>query len=132
MFLKPKPEKLLRKKVAQNRHVRCDDTSVVVSVTDRTKRDLTKRFDDIDIDWSLVEKQFVKWGELFRSGKKLRVNLSFHYTDSYQSSARTQRRGNKRGSSATQRMLAELDTATQPDIEQNGSWSHPLGRKSTL
>lgn len=92
-----------------------------MSVTDRTERDLIKRFDDIDIDWSLVEKQFVKWGELFRSGKKLRVDLSFNYTESSQSSAGTQRRGNKRGSSATQRMLAELDTATQPDAEQNGS-----------
>ena len=36
MFLKPKLEKLLRKKVAQNRQVKCDDTSVTVSVTDRT------------------------------------------------------------------------------------------------
>jgi hypothetical protein len=121
MFLKHKLEKLLRKKVAQNRHVRCDDTSVVVSVTDRTERDLVKRFEDIDIDWSVVEKQFIKWGELFRSGKKLRVNLSFNYTDSYSSSVRTQRRGDKRGSSATQRMLAELDTVTQPDIQQEGS-----------
>ena len=35
-----------------NRHIRCDDTTVVASVTDRSERDLTKRFDDIDIDWS--------------------------------------------------------------------------------
>lgn len=50
MILKPKLEKLLRKKLAQNRHVQCDDTNVVVSVTDRSERDLIKRFDDIDIN----------------------------------------------------------------------------------
>jgi len=120
MLLKPKLDRLLQKKVAQDRHIRCDDTSVLVSVTDRGERDLVKRFDDIDIDWSLVQKQLIKWGELFRSGKKLRVDLSFNYTDSYQSSARTQRRENKRGSSATQRMLAELDTVTQPGADQEG------------
>jgi len=87
----------------------------------RTERDLVKIFDDLDIDWSLVEKQFIKWGELFRACKKLRVSISFNYTDSYQSSARTQRGGNKRGSSATQWMLVELDAATQLDADQEGS-----------
>jgi hypothetical protein len=50
MFLKPKLDKLLRKKVAQNKNIRCDNTTVVTSMTDRSKRNLTKRFDDIDID----------------------------------------------------------------------------------
>jgi hypothetical protein len=75
MLLKPKLEKLLRRKLAQNRSVQCDETNVVVSATGRSERDLTKRFDDIDIDWSIVEKQLLAWGELFRSGKKLRVDL---------------------------------------------------------
>jgi hypothetical protein len=38
---------------------------VVVLVTDRLERDLTKRFDERDIDWFLVERQFVTWGESF-------------------------------------------------------------------
>ena len=49
--LLPKVETLLRKKLAQNRHVRCDDTSVTVSVSARTEKDLVKRFDDLSIDW---------------------------------------------------------------------------------
>ncbi|KAH0533761.1 hypothetical protein FGG08_007572 [Glutinoglossum americanum] len=53
--LKSKLEGLLRKKVAQNRRVRCDDTSVTVSVTDRAECDLIKIFDDLNIDWSIVE-----------------------------------------------------------------------------
>jgi hypothetical protein len=93
-------------------------------VTDRTKRDLVKRFDDLDIEWILAEKQFITWGELFLSGKKLRVSLSFNYTDAYQSSVHMQRRGSQRGSSATQRMRAELDSVTQPDVEQEGG-CHP-------
>jgi hypothetical protein len=44
------------KKVAENRDVRCDDTNVIESVTGRSERDLVKRFDDIDIDWSIIEK----------------------------------------------------------------------------
>jgi hypothetical protein len=42
MFLKPKLDRLLRRKVAQNRNIRCDDISVIASVTDRSQRDLTK------------------------------------------------------------------------------------------
>jgi hypothetical protein len=63
MFRKPKLEKLLRRKVAQNRHVQSDDTTISVSVTDRSHRDLTKRFDDTDIDWTIVEKQLINWGD---------------------------------------------------------------------
>jgi len=39
VFLKPKLDRLLHKKVTQNKHVSCDDISVV-SVTDRGERDL--------------------------------------------------------------------------------------------
>jgi hypothetical protein len=120
MFLKPKLEKLLRKKLSQNRSIRCDETNVVVSVTGRSERDLTKRFDDTDIDWTIVERQLLGWGELFRSGKKLRITISFHYTDSSGSAAAPGR--GKRGSSATKQMLA--DRAAQLDAEQDTS-GHP-------
>jgi len=121
MFLKPKLDRLLRRKVAQNRNIRCDDTSVVASVTDRSQRDLTKRFDNIDIDWSGIEKQLIGWGELFRYGKKLRISISFNYVDS-QPPTGTIKRGAKRGSSATQRMLS--DRAAQLDAEEDSD-GHP-------
>jgi hypothetical protein len=57
MVLKPKLERLLRKMLLQNRHVRSDDTNVIVSVNHRSERDLIKRFEDIDVDWSIIEKQ---------------------------------------------------------------------------
>jgi hypothetical protein len=60
LCLKPKVEKVQGKKVAYNRHVEFDDTSVVVSVNDRSQRDLTKRFDSMDIDWSVIERQLTR------------------------------------------------------------------------
>jgi hypothetical protein len=50
----------LSKKVAHNRHVEFNDTSVVVSVNDRSQRDLTKRFDNMDVDWSVIERQLIQ------------------------------------------------------------------------
>jgi hypothetical protein len=81
LYLKHRVEKLLDKKVAHNRDVVFDDTSVVVSVNDRSQRDLTKRFDNLNIDWSVIKRQLIRWGELFWAGKRLRVDLSFNYID---------------------------------------------------
>jgi hypothetical protein len=48
--LKDKVDKLLCRKLPRGRQVKCDDTSVVASVNDRSERDLTKGFDDMDIE----------------------------------------------------------------------------------
>jgi hypothetical protein len=124
--LKPNLDDLIQRKVAQNRTVRCDDTTIVASVNDRSERDLTKRFNDTNIDWSVIEKQLIKWGELFRSGKKLRLNISFKYVDSQRPTDTAtklgSKPGSKRGLSATKRMLA--DRATQLDAEEESS-GHP-------
>ena len=64
MVLQPKLEKLLRRKLTQNRQVRCDDINIVVSVSGRTERGLVKRFDNLSIDWSIVAKQLTVWSEL--------------------------------------------------------------------
>jgi hypothetical protein len=56
LFLKPKLEKLLCKKVSSNRRVTPDDTNVVVSVAERFERDLTRRFDETDIEWPVIER----------------------------------------------------------------------------
>jgi hypothetical protein len=115
MCLKPKLEGLLQKKLTRNRQVRCEDTNVVVSVSDRTERDLVKRFDDLSIDWSMVEKKFLGWSELFRSGKKLRVELTFNYVDSHQPATAAKKGRSIQASSATQLMLG--DRAAQLDAE---------------
>jgi hypothetical protein len=55
VILRGKLEKLLQGKTSREGRVRSDDTSIVVSVNDRSQRDLTKRYDNLDIDWTAVE-----------------------------------------------------------------------------
>jgi hypothetical protein len=120
LILQPKLEKLLCKKVPSNKRVMPDDTSVVVSVTGRSERDLIKRFDEIEIDWPVIEKQLIAWGELVRAGKRLRVDLSFNYLETGQPLPGSSRTGDKQGfSSATQQMRTE--GAMQPDAEEESS-----------
>jgi hypothetical protein len=121
LFLQPKLEELLRKKLPRNRCVRPDDTNVVVSVTDRSKRDLVKQFDGLDIQWSLVESRLVARSELYQTGKKPRVDLLFNYTDADdQIVTMAQKKGDKRGTtSSTRHMLTER--AAQLDAEQEVS-----------
>jgi hypothetical protein len=70
LFLQPNLEKSLRRQLPHNKCVGSDDTDVVVSVTEHSEWDLTKRYDDAEIDWSVVKKNLATWGELFRAGKK--------------------------------------------------------------
>ena len=110
MTLKGKLEKLLEGKTLRNGRVKSDDTSIVVSVNDRSQRDLMKRFDHLDIDWAAVEKQLLRWGEMFCRGKKLRLSIFFKYVADGRLSKTTSGRVEKRGrSSVTKRMLTERD-----------------------
>lgn len=69
MFLRPKLKKLLYKKLSQNRLVKIDNIDVVVLMIDYIKCDLRKRFDDANINLTIVKQQLVIWGELFRASK---------------------------------------------------------------
>ena len=108
--IKQKAENVLCRKIARNRRVRLDDTTVVVSVNDRSQRDLTKRFERTDIDWTAIQRQLMLWETLFHQGKKLRLCISINYLDSDESSSGTDKRGQ---TSVTRRMLnareAEID-----------------------
>ena len=101
LFLWPKLEKLLYKKLSLNKRIRPDDTNIVVSMTKRSERDLTKRFDKTDINQPVIEKQLIVQRELFYINKKLRVDISFNYLETDQQLS-TSRKRDKRGfSSAT-------------------------------
>jgi hypothetical protein len=59
MLLQPKLGALLGKKIYNSMRVRPDDSNVVVSVNERSERDLIKRFDEVQVDWSVVDKQLL-------------------------------------------------------------------------
>ncbi|CAI7580189.1 unnamed protein product [Penicillium pancosmium] len=114
---------LLRRKIARRRRVRLDDTELVLSVNDRSQRDLTKRFESTSIDWTAMEKQLLAWAHLYRLGKKLRLQISLNYIeDSGPLPSTTDKRGK---SSVTKRMLADRDA--QIDAEQ-ASGQHSVWR----
>ncbi|KAL0933549.1 uncharacterized protein CTRU02_212512 [Colletotrichum truncatum] len=124
--LRQKLDKLVRKKLPSNKSFRIDDTNVTVSVRDRSQRDLVKRFDDLDIDWRVVERQLKAWGNLFRAGKELRVQMSFNYVESGPPTA--VQRGTKRAfSSVTQDRLHER--AAQLDAEESSTGQPSIWRR---
>jgi hypothetical protein len=126
LSLEKKLEKDLRRKTARHRQLRPDDTVIVASTTDRTKRNLTKRFDDTDISWTPVEKQLPMWSDLLLHGKELTLKISFKYVDDRRSPSAGWK-GEKRGkSSVTQKMLGERDA--QLDAEESTSGGRPIWR----
>ena len=112
-------ERLLEPKVGWNYIARVEDINVVVSVNARSERDLTKRFER-EIDWRMVEKRLVQWGDLFQDGKKLRVDITFNYVERTQqsSSSSSKRRGAR--TSATQQMLRARDIEVNAERESSG------------
>lgn len=110
--IKEDAEGILRQKIARGRRVILDDTALVLSVNDRTQRDLTKRFEGTSIEWTPVEKQLLAWGHMHRLGKKLRLQISINYIeDSGLLPSRTEKRGK---SLVTERMLADRDAQSTP------------------
>src|SRR6266536_5928613 len=127
MEVNTKLNDLLARKLPQNKSYRVDDTTVVVSVTDRTDRDLVKRFDDLDIDWTILEKQLHAWRHLFCIGKRLRIDISFNYIETGDPVGVSTRQGTKRGySSVSQYMLTER--AMQLDAEEDATGHSSIWR----
>lgn len=104
-----------------------DDTVIVVSISDRTKCKLTKRFDNTIVTWSAIEKQLLTWSDLSPKAKELRLKISFNYIDSHHSAQSANRKGEKRGkSSVTRRMIGERDARL--DTEDHTSGEKPIWR----
>lgn len=125
LSLEKKLEKVLRRKTSRHRRVIANDTVITVLTSDRTKRKLTKRFNDTDIIWTAIEKQLVMWSDVLFRGKELTPKISFNYINDRRSSPTCSRKGEKRGkSSVTKRILNERDT--QLNTEENASSEKPI------
>ncbi|ODM21121.1 hypothetical protein SI65_04174 [Aspergillus cristatus] len=103
--IKENAENTIRRKNKRNQRVRSDDTEVTVSVNDRSQDDLTKTFDNTNVE----EKQLLMWGNLLRlPGKRLKLRISINYIED--SDLSLSRNVDKRGSaSVTKGMLTERD-----------------------
>lgn len=125
-FLEEKVEQVKRRKEFQNRRVRLDDTFIVASVLqDRSQYDLYQQFYGFDIDWTVIEKQFLMWDDLFLKGKKLKLGISISYIGD-DNDPSPSRKGDKRGTrSVTKTMLAERDAQLNAD---HSSGKHSVWR----
>jgi hypothetical protein len=64
-FLEKKMQNFMGRKAPCDRRVRAEDTSIVVSVRNCSRRDLTKRYDKTDIDGTTIDRQLQKGSALF-------------------------------------------------------------------
>ncbi|KAJ6436787.1 hypothetical protein O9K51_10554 [Purpureocillium lavendulum] len=60
-FLKSKSDDIL-KKTPQPKSYKLDETNIIVSVIERGRRDFIKRFEELHIDWLVVERQLEDGG----------------------------------------------------------------------
>ncbi|KAI4593091.1 hypothetical protein KJ359_010179, partial [Pestalotiopsis sp. 9143b] len=82
------------------------ETSLTVSVNERSELDLTKRADELNIEWGEIERQLRRWSPLLRQGKRLVLQLVFKLSN--KNGTDVGKRGRKRGRrSATDIMLTE-------------------------
>lgn len=94
-----------------------------MSVNDRSESDITKSFKELQIKWSIVERQLQAWSHLLRIGKRLKINVSFKYVESSKT-PRTAGRGATAAQLADREMRLDAEQAT---LEGPASWRHVYG-----
>lgn len=101
------------------------------SVTDRSERDLTKRFDELNIDWEVVEDQLMAWSHLLFDGKNLRVDISVVYKEASPAVAVSTRQSTRRGG-VTAVQLAERDELLEQQEASGLTTVHRASMRRTL
>jgi hypothetical protein len=92
-------------------------TLVVVSVTKRAERDLTKEFVGLDVDWSLIGEKLESWASHFQEGKRLLVKITFRFRPRNAAPQTSSGRGGRQSATRRQRHQQAL----QQDAETHAS-----------
>ena len=105
------------------------NTVVVVSVSKRAERNLTKEFAGLDVDWSIIEEKLESWACYFREGKRLTVKVTFRFRPL---DAPPQTRGGRARPSATRRMRHQQTMQLGAEEQTSGEAAHWRAVYSTL
>ena len=127
LCLRRRVEGLVQQKLGATDSNKPDHIVVVVANSGRSGRKLVKRF-ETDINWQPVEHHLTQWSDLFQSGKKLWVDVTFHHVQSGpQAFSLSCSNGRKQvASSATQRMRTRRSNQVTAETESTGNpdtWS---------
>ncbi|KAG9249510.1 uncharacterized protein F5Z01DRAFT_669079 [Emericellopsis atlantica] len=120
--LRAKVEDLLKRKTPRNKVYAPEETNVTVSVTKPSERDYSRRFELFDVGWDSITKQLEDWSHLHRSGKKLRIDVSFVCVEETQPSMIT-RSIARRGATGAQLTEREGIMELQQNTGQPSVWS---------
>lgn len=133
LLLRGRVEKLVQEALDNGATWKIHHVVVTVFIHGRSSEPkLVKHFEG-DIKWQCVERHLAQWSDQFRSGKKLRVDLTFHIEHNKEpTSSSSKRGGGRRGarrgaSSATQRMRNRLSNQIDAEEESTGEaakWPH--------
>lgn len=109
---------LARRFPQQSRPEPCS-TLVVVSVSKRGERALTKEFVGLDVDWSVIQDKLESWADLFREGNRLHVKFTFRFQpqDRINSAPRARQ-------SATRRMRQQQALQQGAEVHASGEAAH--------
>ena len=64
-------ERLLHQRINHGRRVRLDDTTVIVSVNNHSRHDLTKRFKRLIFEGTAINKQILMWQDLLHQPRPI-------------------------------------------------------------
>lgn len=95
---------------AKKKPYEANATTITMSVSNDPSQDkITKYFEKLDIDWSVVERQLQGWSHLLRIGKRLKIYIQLDYVEAADTARAT-------GRGATANQLA--DRSARIDAEQ--------------
>ncbi|KAK5988024.1 hypothetical protein PT974_12160 [Cladobotryum mycophilum] len=91
----------------------------VISVTERSERNVTKRFDEIRVDWLVVERQLQTWSHLTHNRRKLIIKVTFNYKET--------KTAGPAGQGSTNGQLAETQARREAErsvLGRTAAWEH--------